>query len=101
VGAAWIGRTSFLFRLRPAVSFGFASSLDTCGQSDDNIVAPRQGQFHRLGGVPSDTIRVLLSYDHREAGANASRCHFACWNETTLRSHYDGYTWAVRVPSPP
>lgn len=95
-----IGRTSFLFRLRPDVSFGFASTLDNCGQSADNIVSPPTDQFYRLGGVPGDTIRVLLSYDHRQANRDASRCHFTCWNVDPERYHYDGFTWAVRIRPP-
>jgi hypothetical protein len=96
-----IGRTSFLFRLRPDVIFGFASTLDTCGQSKDNLVYPPPGQFYRVGrDEPEQTIRALLSYDHTHDNRDASRCHFACWKDDPERRHYDGFTWAVRVRPP-
>jgi hypothetical protein len=95
-----IGSTSFLFRLRPDVCFGFANTVDRCGQSEDNLVSPLST---RLYDVEDGTIRSLLSYAHTAAGRDASRCHFACWDTTILAStltHFDGFTWAVRRRSP-
>jgi hypothetical protein len=100
-----VGTTSVLMSYLdvngPAFGAGLPSTYasDSCGQTSSNILDMDSAAMHRLdGGDSRIALRTVFSYNHLAETGDATRCNFACWDETWNGGYYDGVTWYGRPP---